>query len=108
MNSLTHSQTPEELQAINIQIEACLSSVIEEQSKTFDHAHFKVLVDQRAKLVDKLLKVLRPAKLQAFAEEEVKVNQYLTDLTIELRKEAKLALTGLKKSSQAIKQYRQV
>ena len=73
-----------------------------------DELHLKILVEQRAKLVDKLLKSMKTEQRKQFAKLEVKINELLIEQVSALRDVAKDALSSVAKSSRAIKQYQQV
>jgi hypothetical protein len=77
-------------------------------AEDIDDLHLKVLIDQRAKLVDKLLKSMNTEQRQQFAQAEIVINQTLIDHVSTLRDNAKHALSSVAKSSRAIKQYQQV
>ncbi len=99
---LNHSHTPDSLSALNTSLNACLNA------EDIDDLHLKVLIDQRAKLVDKLLKSMNTEQRQQFAQAEIVINQTLIDHVSTLRDNAKHALSSVAKSSRAIKQYQQV
>lgn len=97
--NLTHPFTPDSLAEINQQIHDCLAL------DPVEETHLKVLVEQRAELVDILLKTLQTSQLRQFASAEIKSNDNLIAHISSLRTSAKNALSGVKKSSRAIKQY---
>lgn len=99
---LNHPHTPDSLSALNTSLSACLAA------EDIDESHLKVLIDQRAKLVDKLLKSMNTEQRKQFAQAEIAINQLLVDCVSGLRDNAKYALSSVAKSSRAIKQYQQV
>ncbi|MFC4699938.1 hypothetical protein ACFO4O_07215 [Glaciecola siphonariae] len=99
---LNHNHTPEELATINEALTKCL--LVDE----VDEAHLQILIEQRKKLVDKLLKSMNIQQQKLFAQDELQTNQRLVDHVTCLRNTAKKALASVASSSRAIKQYQQV
>jgi hypothetical protein len=100
--NLNHSQTPQRLAQVNASLQVCLAKV------EVDETHLKILIDQRAELVNKLLNTLNEPQRKQFAQQETKINQVLVNSVVALRITAKKALSDVAKSSKAIKQYQQV
>jgi hypothetical protein len=100
--NLNHAHTPPELSSINQSLQDCFDA------EMVDELHLKILVEQRAKLVDKLLKSMKTEQRKQFANLEVKINELLIEQVSALRDVAKDALSSVAKSSRAIKQYQQV
>jgi hypothetical protein len=100
--NLTHSHTPDTLACINQSLDDCVDAA------ELDEGHLQILIDQRAVLVNQLLKSMTAIQSQQFAQAEMTVNQRLIDHVTELRASAKKALSSVAKSSRGIKKYQQV
>ncbi|WP_395344360.1 hypothetical protein PN836_006210 [Ningiella sp. W23] len=106
---LTHHHTPKALSSINEEIECCLANAGGDlNADPINDSHLKILIDQREKLVNLLLKELAEPEVKHFAKAELTVNDALLALVSSIRDEAKATLTGITKSSKAIKQYQKV
>ncbi|MBT1450810.1 hypothetical protein KJ365_07925 [Glaciecola sp. XM2] len=103
-NSLnfSHSYTPEDLAQINVSLEDVLAQ------ETLDEPQLKILIDQRAKLVNLLLNTMQDQQKRCFAKAELKVNEQLVRLISAQTQQVKDELAGYAKASKAIKQYHQV
>jgi len=100
--TLDHQHTPPELIKINQAISDCLAQT------EVDETQLKIIIAQRAELVDKLLNTLNNPQRQQFAELEASTNERLIAHLGTLRLAAKQALSNVAKSFKAIKQYQQV
>lgn len=100
--NLDHSHTPEELSAINQMLVVCLAN------SEVNESDLMILIEQRAKLVNKLLNSFNEPQRRLFAKQEMSINQQLIERVTQLRTSAKQALSSVAKSSKAIKQYQQV
>jgi hypothetical protein len=100
--NLNHPYTPTELAEINQMLVDCLAS------SEVNESDLTILIEQRAKLVNKLLNSFNEPQRRLFAKQEASINQQLIERVTELRTSAKQALSSVAKSSKAIKQYQQV
>jgi len=102
VSQLNHSKTPYELRIINDQLDALITAPESEGSAE----QLQLLIDTRDRFILAYLDQLSTTSAEAFAIEELKVNQWLVSTIAPLKSKAKTDLQQLSQGKKAIKKYK--